>query len=487
LSLQLLAAVCSISVLVFGADAARAAGSRGSSPKLSIPNVQVSHDSYLAHSEPAIAENPKNPKNLIAASKFFTDPTHYQFKIGTFYSMDGGRTWHDSVLLPGFQNYHLTSDVSIAFSSTGVAYVAVLGCDGGVCPGDGNRSGVFVSISKDGGKTFAAPVTVYEDTIGATFSDKPWIAVDQSSGGTAGTIYVAWNLDPIGDTSSCDAEKGNPLIRRKTIEATISGMVVARSTDGGQTFSDPVQVAKFTAQQSYIGAIPAVGPNGQLSVVFSRVNCRNSQVGGIDLVTSTDGGVRFSPPRPVANDVVPLPDHLKNGTFRNVTLPTFAISPTGSMVVAWADMRNGDADILAARSGDDGKTWSKPIRVNDDRLGDGKDQFQPALAVAPNGTFTCAWFDRRRDPKNRLIDEEIAQSRDGGRSFGRNIRVTQKSWDPAIDAPQPEGRSSNTFIGDYQALAVDNRTVHPLWNDTQNRVSQEIRTAFLPVRLFTAK
>jgi hypothetical protein len=169
-------------------------------------------------------------------------------------------------------------------------------------------------------------------------------------------------------------------------------------------------------------------------------------------------------------------------------LPAFAVSPKGnSMVVAWADMRNGDADLLASRSTDGGVTWSQPIRVNHDRLGNGKDQFQPVLAVAPDGIDTCAWFDRRRDPLNRFIDEEIAQSQNDGKSFGRNIRVTKKAWNPAIDAPQPEGKPGNTFIGDYQGLAVDNRTVHPLWNDTQNGLSQEIRTAVISVRVFARR
>jgi Neuraminidase (sialidase) len=154
------------------------------------------------------------------------------------------------------------------------------------------------------------------------------------------------------------------------------------------------------------------------------------------------------------------------------------------MAVAWADMRNGDADILASSSTDGGQTWSEPVRINHDPLGNGTDHFQPAVAVAPNGTYTCAWFDRRYDLQNRLIDEEIAQSTDDGATWGRNIRVTKHSWNPAIDAPEPEGKPTNTFIGDYQALAADNRTVHPLWNDTQNGISQEIETAVLSVRIF---
>ena len=65
-------------------------------------NVRVSHDTYLAHSEPMLVENPKNPLNLVGGSKFFTDPAHYAFQIGYYSSFDGGCTWTDGGVLPGF-------------------------------------------------------------------------------------------------------------------------------------------------------------------------------------------------------------------------------------------------------------------------------------------------------------------------------------------------------------------------------------------------
>lgn len=447
-----------------------------------VVNVRVSHDTFAAHSEPAIAENPRNPRNLIAGSKFFTDPAHYRFKIGTFYSMDGGRSWHDSGLLPGFDGYQSVSDISIAFSRKGVAYVTVLACDGGICPGTTNRTGIFVSKSIDGGKSFSNPVAVYLDDSGGSFSDKPWATVDDTSGPDSGTIYVAWNLDPIPDPCG---DKGGDA--RATGVPSPGGIVVSRSIDGGQTFSAPVVVLPFTDHIEAIGAIPAVSPDGQVSVTYSAVPCSGG-IDEIDIATSTDGAQTFSAPHAVTGHINALPFHLANGTFRTTTMPTFVVSPrTGALVIAWADMRNGDADIFSVRSADSGATWSSPQRVNHDALHNGKDQFMPELAVAPNGVFTCAWFDRRHDPKNTLIDEDIAQSSDDGRSFGRNIRVTARSWDPAIDAPQPEGRAGNTFIGDYQALAVDNGTAHPLWNDTQNGNTQEIRTVVMSTRLFTRR
>jgi hypothetical protein len=437
----------------------------------------VSHDSFLAHSEPAIAENPVNQKNLLAGSKFFSNPAKYQFKIGTFYSFDGGRTWHDSGLLPGFDRYSVTSDISIAYSSSGVAYVCVLAVDG-------HTNGIFVSRSDDGGRTFSSPVPVFLDSSGATFSDKPWIAVDQSSGNTSGNIYVAWNMDGSNDRF----RGGDPGIRRSPRTEGVHmlprapiGIVISRSIDGGKSFSPPTQLSSFLPNFG-IGAIPAVGPDGTVAVTWARMDNKSQTVDAIEMAISHDGGLNYSRPA-VTADVHGVPDHLANGTFRNLSLPSFAISPkNGVMVVAWSDQGSANADILSSVSRDSGLTWSVPRRVNHDHLNNGKDHFQPELAIAPDGVVTCAWFDRRHDRNNRLINEEIAQSYDDGVTFGHNFRVTQTSWDPAIDAPVPD--RNDTFIGDYQALAVDNQTVHPLWNDTQNRKTQEIRTAVISASYF---
>src|SRR5437667_10049108 len=66
-----------------GGDCARL----GQHARAPFANVRVSHDTYPAHSEPMLAENPKNPLNLVGGSKFFTDPAHYKFRIGYFSSL----------------------------------------------------------------------------------------------------------------------------------------------------------------------------------------------------------------------------------------------------------------------------------------------------------------------------------------------------------------------------------------------------------------
>src|SRR5205823_2772113 len=116
----------------------------GSRPQPPYTNIQVSHDSYLAHSEPMLAEDPHNPLHLVGGSKFFTDPAHYRFQIGYYASFDGGCTWTDGGILRGFDKNALVSDISFAFDTHNHVYAAVL------FSGPKSESGIAVSTSNDG-------------------------------------------------------------------------------------------------------------------------------------------------------------------------------------------------------------------------------------------------------------------------------------------------------------------------------------------------
>ena len=481
-----------------------------SPPPQQASNVQVSHDRFLAHSEPEIAENPLNPLNLVGGSKFFTDPAHYAFKIGFYTSQDGGCTWTDGGILPGYDAYELTSDISFAFGRQNDVYAAVL-VDG--MTGNTRFSGIAVSRSTDGGRTFQPPVLAQADATGRTFSDKPWIGVDTTTGPFAGSIYVVWNLD--------------------ATTADSAPIYFSRSTDGGRTFSkgreiegvsprcqfgEPTGSGGALTCDSALGATPVIGPNGMISVVYAYLDPRladNDQDNGQDqgsiqqpgpqsalssqppliqcsalppsgaahthmlVVRSSDGGQTWSNPVDAA-EVYDVPFHFQNSCFRNFSLPAFAVDVTkGTLYLVWADERNGDADILLARSTDGGQTWSATVRVNDDPVGNGKDQFQPQLAVAPNGVVSVMFFDRRNDSNNFLIDVYLAQSTDGGQTFHANVRVSSAASDPSVDAPVPNDGSNVSFFGDYQGLAADNHFAHVFWNDTRTG-SQQIFTAAMP-------
>jgi hypothetical protein len=449
-------------------------------PAPSPPNVRVSSDNFVAHSEPMLAENLLNPLNLVGGSKYFTNLRRYAYKIGTYASFDGGCTWLESGLLPGTDAYHYVSDVSIAFGPGGEVYAAVLVVGRGT---NDTYSGIAVFKSLDGGRTFAPPTLVYADPSGNTFHDKPWITVDRTHGPHRGNVYVAWTDNAIG-----------------------SPIVFSRSLDGGATWSAPLAISGSSPVCTIArpdldpadhlcanseGATPVVLPDGTLVVAFAYADLAFFAPDAghrappiptrLLVVSSRDGGKSWSAPV-LAATVVDPPFELPRTTFRNLLFPALAVDPhRGWIYLAWSDERFGDSDVLLERSTDAGYTWSAPVRVNDDPRGDGTDQFQPQLAVAPDGTLAVSFFDRRLDPGNRLVDTYVAQSIDGGLTFLPNQRASSRSWDTDRDAPYPDVQAAPdaTFIGDYQGLAMDNAWVHPFWNDARDG-TQQIYTATLP-------
>ncbi|HET9919480.1 MAG TPA: sialidase family protein [Ktedonobacteraceae bacterium] len=447
----------------------------GSHPQPPYANIQASHDSYLAHSETMLVEDPANPLYLVGGSKFFTDPAHYRFQIGYYASHDGGCTWKDGGVLPGFRSNLLTSDPSFAFGLNNRVYAAVLFS----VPALNGESGIAVSTSTDGGLTFGPPTIVFDDNTGKVFSDKPWIAVDQTRGLHSGNIYVVWSYDHhgfYGDGNYCSEELG-----------------FSRSTDGGKTFSPVRQVegkapfcnnkatgrpANSTLCDAVQGAIPLVEPDGTVAVAFPYIDLMSgSTPTRLIVTTSPDAGNNWTTPVLIAT-IHDIAGRFPPERYRTLSLPAFACDPrTGQLYITWSDKGKTDADLLFIASKDHGQTWTAPIRVNDDPVNNGANHFQPQMAVATDGVISISFFDTRLDPQHKLIDVYLAQSVNHGISFLKNVRVTTQSWDPAVGAPTDE--YGNQFIGDYQGIAADDHFVHPFWNDTRTG-KQEAFTAAVP-------
>jgi hypothetical protein len=474
----------SIPVVSPAADFSHAGGGAcirlGRHPSAPFQNVPVTDDTFLAHSEPDIAENSANPLDLVGGSKYFTDPKHYVFQIGYDYSVDGGCSWHDGGLLPGFAQKGLVSDVSFAFGPNNRVYVSVL-----FTGRNSAESGIAVLTSTDGGQTFGRPTIVFDDPTGRTFSDKPWIAVDTAKGPYHGNVYEFWSYDhgaECGQDNSCFQE-----------------LAFSRSVDGGKTFSPvrlveghnaictnavPGRPAGSTLCDSVLGATPAVEADGTLAVAYAYMDVlagapNHQNIPTKMLVqTSSDGGQTWTAPV-LAATIHDTPFQLRPDRFRNFSLPAFATDPAASgwLYLAWADEQQNQANIMLASSGDSGQTWSTPVQVNDDPVGDGANHAQPALAVAPDGVVSVSFFDTRNDPTHHLLDVYLAQSTSHGMTFLPNVRVTTQSIDPSLGTPL-DG-SGTPFFGDYQGLAADNLFVHLLWNDTRTGV-QQLVTAAIP-------
>jgi len=112
-----------------------------------------------ARSESSIAINPRNPYNIVAASKRFTDPAKYEFSLAIYTTFDGGETWHETsdLKIPSEWKASGTSDPALAWdvSQDGkdIVYLVALP----FTPDPGPIIGIAVYQSTDGGKKWNTP------------------------------------------------------------------------------------------------------------------------------------------------------------------------------------------------------------------------------------------------------------------------------------------------------------------------------------------
>lgn len=294
------------------------------------------------------------------------------------------------------------------------------------------RNGIFVRRSLDGGKTWEAdhvPVAEQPTAAGIPFEDKPYIVADNTKSRYAGNLYIGWTRWRLAD----------------------SQMVLSRSTDDGKTWSKPIEIDAHPglprddngAAEGFAGV---VAPDGKLYAIWSQGD-------DIMLTTSHDGGERFSHARPVIHTA---PIMFAVDTLERANgFPQIAIDPkTKRLYVTWSDYRNGDLDVFIATSDDGGNRWTAPVRVNDDPVHNGSEQFFQWLAVDPtDGSVNVLFYDRRGDSLNHKQIVVLARSTDGAHTFS-NYAWTDNPFE-----------ASGVFFGDYTGLAAYGGRVYGIWTE----------------------
>jgi len=402
--------------------------------------VRVSEPDAIHPAEVAIAINPKNPDNLVGASFQTGRPPLPYSASYTYVTMDGGQTW--KTVLPQDPQNLVQGDDALAFASDGTAYHAHLSFDGiRVQRPRRAESGIIISASRDGGLTWLDPVPAINHINSVTpFEDKPGIVTDNATTSPyKGNVYLAWTrFDVYG---SHDPECHTQIY-------------FSRSTDGGKTFSMPFRISDtggdcIDSSNTVEGAVPAVGPKGEVYVVWAGPL-------GLVMDKSTDGGLTFGKDKVIG----PMPggwDFPMPGLDRANGMPVTGVDLSngahrGTLYVNWIDDRNGDPDVFVASSSDGGETWTAPVRVNDDPLKNGKAQFFTWMAVDPvDGSVNTVFYDRR-DTEGTLTRLTMARSTDGGRTFV-NHRI----------ALEPFSCNERVFFGDYTGIAAYDGRVVPMF------------------------
>lgn len=282
--------------------------------------------------------------------------------------------------------------------------------------GDGRQSDVFVSVSRDGGETFAAPVQVNDVPGEARLGGEmpPRVAVVRSDEAEFPEIAVLW-----------------------TARRDRTDIKVARSRDGGATFEAPTTLE----------APDAVGDRGWPSLAFDRqggIHAIWLDHRGLAAMRAAGSGGHH---QHGATDGVALAQ--RSGLFyaslagegsneRELTAgvcycckTALAAGSGDTLFAAWRHVYPGNLrDMAFTSSHDRGASFSSPVRISEDGWSlNGCPDDGPAIAVGADQRVHVVW--------PTVVDEGTptgaifyATTTDG-RAFSPRVRV------PTIGGPKP--------------------------------------------------
>lgn len=346
--------------------------------------------------EPSVAIDPANPRHLVAA--WIQDGALGVVAAAT---EDGGASWRRTVLPDEVQcttSFDSVYDPRIAIGPDGLVYVVTLPV--GV-RGTGSWS-IYVHRSLDGGMTWQPPATVSNGIPFAPPGDFPSIAAVPDRPGSA---VVVWRAPVIEATMTSRTDDGGrtwsaprvvrvsdpgsaTLARVAALSAdrlaivyvqvfspytcctpapdalgSIGPVMTIHSTDGGATWSAPVQVSA-SANRDWFPDVTAT-PSGDLYAVAADADVDGAS--RVYVSRSSDGGATWTAPRQAA---VQHPLHW--------TLPLPAIGASdGHVLVLFDDADGSTARARVVRSDDDGATWTEvfasepfPVTMGSNTTGD---------------------------------------------------------------------------------------------------------------------
>ncbi len=360
-----------------------------------------------AANEPSMCFDPANPNRMAVGWRQF-DSTNSSFRqSGVAFTTNGGLNW----TFPGnleagvFRSDPvLAADAGGNFYYLGISNSANFSCD------------LFRSTNAG---------AAWQRVGFALGGDKEWMAIDTTSGPGRGNIYQIW---------SPDYNYANNVNKMFT-----------RSTNGGQTWLDPIVVPHRpywgTLDVGPGGDLYSVGTDGALFWVNRSTNAQNPAVTpSFDLTVSVDlGGPLLSS----------LPGINPGGLLGQAWLAADrSAGPARGNVYVLCSVTNDPgnwANVMFSRSTNGGQTWSPPLRINDDSAAQHACHWFGTLSVAPNGRVDACWYDTRHSANNSLSELYYSWSDDAGLTWAPN-RPISPQFNHSLGYPQ------QNKIGDYIAM-----------------------------------
>ncbi len=391
--------------------------------------------------ETTVAYSPVDPNILLAAWN--------DLRVGgarCAFSTDGGNNWIEQ-LIPGQRAF----DPSTAFGRDGRAFYCYMAW----------TDAVVSRTSNLGVEWLTSPVGS-----GAGQDDKPYIAVDNSGHqGTDGNIYVSWMV-----------HIGHP-------DNTVTYLIkFSRSTNSGSTFSEtPVtldsvvgigsEAFRLSPDYDYDPStaafplvtltMPAVGPSGELYVIWAFVPGIGGNSSYFKIVKSTDGGLTFVTLPSPAWFTFWREGQPTLGRIDITNVPSLAVDPvTGYLYLSFADPDEApDLRLKFVWSTNGGNSWEQFVNIANFDFGW---QFFPWVSVDKTGRVSVAFMHspNPRDQSNHVVASYLVESYDRGVSFTAPVQVSSVQSNP------DSSRQKHHYMG---AAARLGGKANILWADYRNQ------------------
>jgi hypothetical protein len=323
-----------------------------------------------------------------------------------------------------------------------------------------DKNGTFV-ITRLGRSPFTGLYSHYSTDNGTTWSAQKVISTDDLERAAI-----------ISDTDPASAYYGRTYAAWVKFAPPFS-LMHAFTDHPAESWSIPVPVNNPSNRSA--GGDLAMGPNGEVYICWAGVTdvtpFKEILVG---FASSVSGGAAWNVTEHAftvsgITGILPNKDNIRvNG------LPNMDVDLSGGLRSGWIYIVTGqkdlppsgsDPDVILNRSSDGGLTWSAGIRVNQDPLNNGKEQYFPTIHVDQYGALNVIFYNDRNTTSDSA-GVTLARSTDGGDTWieyplsDHNFR------------PTPIGGLGQGYQGDNIDITSTDSTLWPVWMDNSTGIYQ---------------
>ena len=410
------------------------------------PNFRPHPNPNATQSEMSIDVHPSNPNIILCSANTSDWPPTTIYGAGSYWTIDGAANWSGFDIPPFGYNW---GDPASIIGPNGNFYQNYITL----------TDGQEVSVSTDYGVNWIAYSIIENPGI---LADKNHFMVDKTlSSPYANRAYCSWT----------DFNGPNNL-----------DIVLRYSTNFGQTWSSSINISN-SLSTSYLdqGVNIQTASNGDVYLTWATYIAPPAFNGedAIGFSKSTNGGITWTPATFIyqatnygIRGVLVSKDSIRVNSWPSMAVDRSGGPYNGNIYICFTQRgiapAGSDPDIVLIKSTDGGSNWTSPVRVNDDPLNNGKDQYFPWCTVDQStGQLLVVFYDSR-DVPNDQAEIFMASSMDGGNTI-YNFKVSDQ---PHTPDPIAYDQNGHGYTGDYIGIAALDSIAYPFWMDNRTGIYQ---------------